>query len=161
LLFAKGDILMGIFINIGIPLFFMAIIIQRLKRMKEIIIQTRKKYVEIAIASIVFLAIIYLFANTWIHYVIGILGTLMFVTMWLAQGITPEGFLSMYKYKERISWDEIEKIIVIESKDIKIKLSGGFMQQTFCFKKSEYDKVITILKEKLPVQTQLETIFHK
>ncbi|WP_291579697.1 hypothetical protein [Clostridium sp. UBA6640] len=152
---------MDIFINIGIPLFFMSIIIQRLKRMKEIIIQTRKKYVEIAIALIVFITITYLYANTWIHYVIGILGSLMFVTMWLAQGITSEGFISMYTYKERILWNEIEKIIVIKSKDIKIKLSGGFMQQTFYFKKSDYDKVITILEEKLPVQTQLETIFRK
>lgn len=152
---------MDIFINIGIPLFFMNIIIQRLKRMKEILIQTRKKYVEIIIVSIVFITITYLYANTWIHYVIGILAILMFVTMWLAQGVTSEGFISMYKYKEKISWDQIENVIVIKSKDIKIKLSGSFMQQTFYFKKSDYDKVIIILKEKLPVQARLETIFHK
>lgn len=152
---------MDIFINIGIPLFFLSIIIRRLKRMKEIIIQTRKKYVQIAIALIVFITITYLYASTWIHYVIGVLGILMFVTIWLAQGITSEGFISMYTYKERILWNEIEKIIVIKSKDIKIKLSGAFMQQTFYFKKSDYDKVITILEEKLPAQTQLETIFHK
>lgn len=152
---------MDIFINIGIPLFFMNIIIQRLKRMKEIVIQTRKKYVEIIIVLIVFITITYLYANTWIHYVIGILAILMFATMWLAQGITSEGFISMYKYKEKIPWDEIENVVVINSKDIKIKLSGSFMQQTFYFKKSDYDKVIIILKEKLPVQARLETIFYK
>ncbi|MBU3103974.1 hypothetical protein [Clostridium gasigenes] len=40
--------------------------------------------------------------------------------------------------------------MVISSKDIKIELSGGFMEQTFHFKTSDYDKVMTILKEKIP-----------
>ena len=153
---------MDIFINMGISLLLMNIIIQRLKRIKKIIIQTRKKYVEVIIASIVFITITYLYANTWVHYMIGILAIVMFVTMWLAQGVTSEGFISMYKYKEKITWDEIENVIVIKSKDIKIKLSGRFfMQQTFYFKKSDYDKVIIILKEKLPVQSRLETIYYK
>ena len=70
-------------------------------------------------------------------------------------------FISMYKYKEIILWNEVEKVMIICSKDIKIKVSDGFMQQTFHFKKSDYDKVSTILKEKLPIRSQLQTICNK
>jgi len=157
----QGGILMDMLINIFIPLSFMAIIIQRLRRIKEIIIQTRKKYVEIIIVLIVFISITYFYANTWIHYVVLLLAILTFVSMWLAEGITAKGFISMYRYKQRILWNEIEKVEVISSKHIKIKVSGGFMQQTFYFKKGNYDKVIAILKEKLPVQAQVQTISDK
>ncbi len=107
---------------------------------------------------IVLISIIYFYANTWIHYVTGILAILMFISMWLAQGIISKGFISMFKYKEIILWNEIEKVIIINSKNIETKVSGGFVQQTFYFKKSDYDKVISILKENLHRQAQLQTI---
>ncbi|MBU5269459.1 hypothetical protein [Clostridium cochlearium] len=46
--------------------------------MKELIIPTRKTYMEIItmiFSVIVFMYIMYAYANTWIHYVIGVLGT--------------------------------------------------------------------------------------
>ncbi|MBU3132367.1 hypothetical protein KPL40_07850 [Clostridium gasigenes] len=143
---------MGV-IDIVIPLFFIAIILKQLRYIKELIISTRKSYVEIIIVLvgvIIFVGIIYFYANTWIHYITGILGVFMFVSMWIKQGISSKGFISMYRYKELILWNEIEKVMVISSKNIKIELSGGFMEQTFHFKKSDYDKVMTILKEKIP-----------
>ncbi|MBU3107028.1 hypothetical protein [Clostridium gasigenes] len=143
---------MGV-IDIVIPLFFIAIILKQLRYIKELIISTRKSYMEIIIvlfAVIIFLGIIYFYANTLIHYITGILGTFMFVSMWIKQGINSKGFISMYRYKEIILWNEIEKVMVISSKDIKVELLGEFMEQTFHFKKSDYDKVMTILKEKIP-----------
>ncbi|NKF05729.1 hypothetical protein J1C67_16740 [Clostridium gasigenes] len=143
---------MGV-IDIVIPLFFIAIILKQLRYIKELIISTRKSYVEIItvlFAVIIFIGIIYFYANTWMHYITGILGIFMFVSMWIKQGINSKGFISMYKYKEIILWNEIEKVMVISSKDIKIELSGRFMEQTFHFKTSDYDKVMTILKEKIP-----------
>lgn len=151
-------------INIIIPLVFIAIILKQLRYIKELIIPTRKSYVEVIIVLfgvIIFMCIIYFYANTRLHYVTGILGIFMFVSMWIKQGINLKGFISMYKCKEIISWNEIEKVMVISSKDIKVKVSGGFMQQTFYFKKSDYDKVITILKENLPKQAKLQTILNK
>lgn len=44
----KGDFLMSVF-NIVIPLFFIVIILKQLKYMKQLIIPTRKNYVEIII----------------------------------------------------------------------------------------------------------------
>ncbi|MBU3090016.1 hypothetical protein [Clostridium gasigenes] len=143
---------MGV-IDIVIPLFFIAIILKQLRYIKELIIATRKSYVEIItvlFAVIIFIGIIYFYANTWMHYITGILGIFMFVSMCVKQGISSKGFISMYRYKELIVWNEIEKVMVISSKDIKIELSGGFMEQTFHFKKSDYDKVMIILKEKIP-----------
>jgi hypothetical protein len=61
----------------------------------------------------------------------------------------------MYKYKRVILWNEIGRIEIISSNDIKVKLYGSFMEQTFHFKKSSYDKVIGIIKENLPIQAQL------
>ena len=140
-------------IDIIIPLFFIMIILKQLRYIKELIISTRKSYAEIIIVLfvvIIFIGIIYFYANTWIHYITGILSIFTFVSMWIKQGINSKGFISTYKYKEIILWNEIEKIIVINSKDIKLELSGKFMEQTFHFKKSDYDKVMTILKEKTP-----------
>lgn len=153
-----------IIIDIVIPLFLVAIIIKQLRYINRLIIPTRKSYIEIIIVLfgvIIFISIIYFYANTWIHYVTGILAIFMFVSMWIKQGIISEGFISMYKYKEIILWNEVEKVMIICSKDIKIKVSGGSMQQTFHFKKSDYDKVSTILKEKLPIRSQLQTICNK
>ncbi len=67
----------------------------------------------------------------------------------------------MYRYKELILWNEIEKVQVTNSKDVKVKLFGGFMEQTFHFKTSDYHKVINILKEKLPVEAELEINNYK
>lgn len=145
--------------NIVIPLFFIVIILKQLRYMKQLIIPTRKGYVEIIIlliCVIIFSCIIYFYANTWIHYVTGVLGILMFLSIWIKQGISSKGFISMYKYKEIILWNEIEKAVITNSNDIKIKVLGGFMEQTFHFRKSDYDKVITILKENLPKQSKLQ-----
>lgn len=150
-------------IDIIIPLFFIAIILKQLRFIKELIIPTRKRPLEIIIVLsgvIIFTWIIYFYANTFIHYIIGILGIFIFVLMLIKEGIISKGFLSNYRYKEIILWNEIKKVIVINSKDIKVTVSGGFMQQTFHFKKNDYHKVITILNENLPPLSQLELIFN-
>ncbi len=67
----------------------------------------------------------------------------------------------MYRYKEIILWNEIEKVQLTNSKDVKVKLFGGFMEQTFHLKTSDYQKVINILKEKLPVEAELEINNYK
>lgn len=148
--------------DIILPFIFLAIIIKELKYKKQLILPTRKTYLEIitvVLSVIILILITYFYAKTWLHYVTGGLGVFMFISIWIKEGISSKGFISMYKYKELILWNEIEKVIVISSNDIKIKVSGGFMQQTFNFKKSDYDKVITILKENLDTKAQLQTIF--
>lgn len=155
---------MDTIINIIIPLIFMAIIFKQLKYIKELIIPIRKSYAEIIFflfSVVILIWIIYKYSNNHIHYVIGILAIIMFISIWIKQGISSKGFISMYKNKEIILWNEIGKVTVLKSKDITIKLYGGFMEQTFHFKNSDYDKIIAILKENLPVLSDLEIIDYK
>lgn len=144
-------------IDIIIPLLFIAIILKEIGYIKGLLIATRKSFIEIVtvvLSIIIFIGITYIYGKGLIHYVTGVLAVFMFISMWIKQGISLKGFISMYKYKDVISWEEIDKVIISSSKDIKVKLLGGFMEQTFYFKKSDYDKVITILKEKLPNKIQ-------
>lgn len=145
--------------DIIISLFFIVVILKQLKHLNELLIPTKKRYVEIItvlLSVFIFVYIIYFYANTWIHYIIGVLGIFMFISMWIKQGITLKGFTSMYKYKEIILWSEIEKVMVINSKDIKVKLFGDFMEQTFYFKKSDYSNVIDMIEENLSKQAKLQ-----
>lgn len=146
-LITKVMIIMGIF-DIIILLFFIVVILKQLKHMKELLIPIKKTYAEIItvlFGILIFAYIIHNYANTWFHYIIGVLAIFMFISMWIKQGITLKGFTSMYKYKEIILWNEIEKVIVTNSKDIKVKLFGNFKEQTFYFKKSDYSKIIDMI----------------
>lgn len=150
--------------DIIIPMLLILIILKQIRYVKALIIPTRKRPIEIVIvlfSIIIFIGIMYFYANIWIHYVIGILGIFTFISTWIKEGISPKGFISMYRYKEIILWNEIEKVQVTNSKDVKVKLFGGFMEQTFHFKNSDYDKVITIIKENLPVEADLQISFDK
>ena len=146
--------------DIFIPLLFIAGILKQIRYIRALIMPTRKSFVDVIcvlVGMIILISITYFNAKTCIHYVAAVLGVLMYVSMWIKQGINSKGFISMYRYKECILWNEIEIVNIISSKDIKIKLTGVFTEQTFRFKKSDYDKVITILKENLPKQVQLQT----
>lgn len=148
-------------INIVILLLFISIILKELKHIKNLIIPTRKSHLEIItilFGIIAMLIIMYLYAKALIHYITGVLGILMLICMWLKKGISPQGFIGMSRGKELISWDKIEKVNVLRSKDIKIALFGGFMERTFNFKNDDYDKVIDILKENLPYNADLQIV---
>lgn len=148
-------------IDIIIPLVLIAITFKQLMYIKELLVPIKKSSTEIIsilFGIIVLLAIISYYSNKWIHYITGILAITMFVSIWIKQGISPKGFISMYKNKEIIFWREIGKVTIINSKDVTIKLYGGFMEQTFHFKNSDYEKIITILKKNLPVLSDLEII---
>ncbi len=147
--------------NVIITLFLIAIISKQLKYIKELIIPTRKGSLEI-IAIIIFIfvliIIMYFYAKTTLHYIVGFLGILTLISMWMKQGISSRGFLSMSRGQELIKWSEINKVTVLTSNHIKVTLSGGFMQQSFHFRKKDYDKLSMILKENLMAKSELKII---
>lgn len=146
-------------IDIIIPILLLMILLKQLNYIKKLLIPIRKSYIEtifVLIGVIIVISITYFYANKWIHYIIGILASSTYVCMWIKQGINSKGFVSMYRYKETISWNEIEKVIVTSSKDVKVKLFGNFMEQTFHFKNDDYEKVLTFLKENLPKEARLQ-----
>ncbi len=100
---------MNIF-EIIIPVLFISIILKQLRYMKGLIIATRKRPIEvitILFGIMIIIGIMYFYANTWIHYIIVVVGLLMLLSIWIKQGINSKGFISMYTYKERIVWNEI------------------------------------------------------
>lgn len=148
-------------INIAILLLFISITLKELKHIKSLIVPTRKSFPEIItilFSIIVISSITYLYANSPIHYITGVLSIFMFICMWLKKGIIPQGFISMSRGQELIAWDKIERVIILSSKDIKVNLFGSFMEQTFNFKNDDYDKVIDILKEKLSYNADIQII---
>lgn len=136
-------------------LFFILITIKKIKDIKNIEIFSAKTYLQIVIVISVFAVITYLYANKNTHYILAITASMMFITMWLAQGITSDGFLSNYKHKQFIKWDEISKVVIFHNKNIKIQIIGDFMEQNFYFKNDDYKKIINVLNQKLPAKTQI------
>lgn len=128
------------------------LILKQLKYIKQLLLPTKKSILDIVVVIIAVCVlgfIPYKYANNWINYLIGILGIILFVTMWLKEGITSKGFTSMYRYKDVILWNEIEKFDVRKTNNVKITLFGKFMEQSFKFKKEDYDMVINIMKDNL------------
>lgn len=149
--------------NIIILLLFIMIILKQIRYIKKLIIPTRKCCIEIItvlFSGSILIGIMYFYAQTFTDYLMGILGIFMFISIWIKQGISKDGFISMYRYKEIILWKEIEKVKIIKSRNIKIELTGSFMEQTFNFKKNDYSKILNILNEKLPEKAQLQEIIN-
>lgn len=139
-------------IKIIIFLLLILLISKQLKYINQLLFPTRKSILEIVIVIIsvcVIGFITYKYGKNWIDYLFGNLGIILFVTMWLKEGITSKGFTSMYRYKEVILWNEIEKFDVHKTHNVKITLFGKFMEQSFKFKNEDYDKVINIMKDNL------------
>ncbi|NMB10235.1 MAG: hypothetical protein GX982_06025 [Tissierellia bacterium] len=141
--------------------FFIAISIQKLKYLKKIKIKTKKtilEYVVVGICVTIFALIIYKFANTNIHYFIGFLGILLFMLTWYTQGITEEGFVSNAKIKEFIKWNEIDKIIIYNSDNSKIKLIGNFLDPIFYFTKEDLKRAEKLINLKVDSHTIIEKL---
>lgn len=146
-------------INIIIILLFIVMFLKQLKCIKELIIPTRKRYTEIIIVLltiIIVAGITYFYAKTVLHYITGVLGNVIFVSMWFKEGITSKGFVRNARGEELIEWNKINKVIITSSKDIKVILIGGFIGQTMYFKKSDYDKVFNIIRVNLPIKADVE-----
>ncbi|MGL5245927.1 MAG: hypothetical protein ACRC7R_12195, partial [Sarcina sp.] len=139
-------------IRIIVILLLILLISIQLTYIKELILPTRKSIVEIVVVIIsvcVMGFITYRYANNFINYFIGVLGIILFITIWLKEGITSKGFTSIYSYKKNILWNEVEKFDIHKAKNIKITLFGNFMEQSFKFRSEDYHKLMNILNDNL------------
>lgn len=125
---------------------------------KKLLIKIRKTKFDNLVflfGILVLVLIIYFYAKTYINYLIGILGIIMFISMFIKSGITEEGFSEMRKGVGIIKWDEIRKITFINKDRIKIILNGKFGEEIFYFDTKDYKKILTILREKLPGKAEI------
>ncbi|GAA0738583.1 hypothetical protein [Clostridium oceanicum] len=152
--------------NIFIFLAFISVIFMYLTYIKKIIIPTRKRPLEIIVLSFViaiFIWIMYSYANVWWHYIFGIVCIIGFTLSCIIEGVTSKGFIRLIiRDRTIILWKQIDKAIVINyPDDVKVKLFGNFMEQTFHFKKSDYDKVINMLHENLPIEAEIQILIGR
>lgn len=137
-----------------ISIFLIVLLVMYLRQVKTLVIPIRNGITEIVIvvlSVLSFLGITIYFANKRGHYLICLLAIGAFLVMWMKQGIASQGFLSINRGREKILWNEIEKVVVkIYSKEVKVEVYGKFMTQKFSFKKDDYGKIIKILEDKLP-----------
>ncbi len=125
---------------------------------RGLIIPQRMNPLEISLSEMIFLFIIIFYAGNLTHYFFGLLVMVMFALMVLAQGITEYGFISMYRFKKKILWGEIQKVDVILTNKVKVIVSGGFMQQSFYFKKNDGNRILALLKKELPLESSLNIL---
>ncbi|MHB9941869.1 hypothetical protein CF065_09600 [Clostridium sporogenes] len=131
---------------------FVGIIFKEFKIVSQLVIKTEKKLIEtilLIIGIVVFFYITYIYAKNQMHYLLGILGTILYVGAYLENGITSKGFVSSYRYLQFVPWDKIEKVHINKGKSIKVSYSGNGGTNRLYFKNKDYDKIIKLLNEKL------------
>lgn len=126
--------------------------LKQFKYLKDLQLSTAKTFFDIII--IIFMLVVlsflmYRYASTLSHYLAGTIGMVLFIVMSIKEGVTDKGFVSLYRYKEFIPWNEIENVDIKKGKYIKITLFGKFMEQSFKFNRKDYDKLMEIMKDKL------------
>lgn len=145
-------------IDIAILLFFISMFIEKLILKRKLIIRTSKNYTEniIFLLSITFfIGMTFFGAKTWIHYLIGSLGIIWFICMWTQEGITTEGFISMRRPQRIRKWNEISELRIVIKENIKITIMGVLGEEILYFKKTDYSKIIDIIKNNLPIKANL------
>ncbi|EDU38791.1 hypothetical protein B2H94_02865 [Clostridium sporogenes] len=131
---------------------FVGIIFKEFKIVNQLVIKTEKKLIEtilLIIGIVVFFYITYIYAKNQMHYLLGILGTILYVGVYLKNGITSKGVVSSYRYLQFVPWDKIEKVHINKRKSIKVSYSGNGGTNRLYFKNKDYDKIIELLNEKL------------
>lgn len=150
--------------GLGILLLLIMIFIQIIFKGKLIIKARKNKIDTIVFVLTLFslIRIIYFYAKTYSHYIIGILAIINITFMWMNSGITKKGFSSMKCGLGIRKWDKISKITFLHKaylhKDyIKVILTGNFKtrEEVFYFDKKEYTKIMDIKREKLGIKTEV------
>ena len=140
-------------LNILVGIFFLYIIIRHIHSLIHLKVKAINQKLEsfIMIVSIIALVIfVYFYSDTISFYIIGTLAIIGFISIFLDKGICENGFVRQYRSYELIKWENISKVTVSCEKHIKIELIGDFIECSLYFKLSDYDKIMAILKEKVP-----------
>lgn len=142
--------------DIIVFLLFAGTIAYHLKCLKDLIIPTRKKIGEIMVLMagvIVILGITHLKAKVWIHYLLGILGAILLVLSIFRAGITSKGIsYTRSFYGFLVSWDKLKSVQVYLDDDVKVSFSGhGYT--TLYFRKDDYNKILSLLREHLSMDS--------
>lgn len=133
--------------------FFIITILYCLNDIRGLIIPARKQTVEIifiVIGSMFLMGVTYLYGKTWVHIIIGILGTAFFILSWARKGITLKGF-NVIRGIRSGSWDNVKNVQVSLGNYVKVSfITRNLNENIHYYKQEDYDRIITLLLEHLP-----------
>jgi hypothetical protein len=136
--------------------FFIIIIVDCLNDIRGLIIPARKQTLEIiflVMGSMVILGITYLYAKTWFHIILGILGVVYLILSWSKKGITRKGFNSIRNigYFGFGSWNNLKSVQVSLKNDVMVSfINRRSYEDIHYYKIEDYNRIITLLLENLP-----------
>ena len=134
-------------------IFFIIMIVDCIKDIRDLIIPARKQTLDIiflVISITVILGITYLYANTWVHIILGILGSVFLILTWAKKGITRKGFNSI-RYFGSGKWNNLKNVQVSLKNDVKVSfIERASYEDIHYYKIEDYDRIITLLLENLP-----------
>lgn len=129
------------------------IIFKDFKISKDLVIKSKKKITE-KVLFLVGIGVIsyinYAYATMWTHYLLGVLIIVLYVIDYFKSGITSNGFASVYRGLQFISWNKIQEVHINKGKNIKVSYSGDGFHHSLYFEIKDYDKIVEFLNEKLP-----------
>lgn len=131
---------------------FVGITFKEFKIVNQLVIKTEKKLIETIFLIIgigIFFYITYIYAKSQIHYLLGILGTILYIGVYLKNGITSKGFVSSYRYLQFVPWNKIEEVHINKGKSIKVSYSGNGGSNRLYFKNKDYEKIVEFLNKNL------------
>lgn len=140
-------------INWIIAVLFTIIIFKEFKVLKELVIRTRKGFIEkifFLIGVGVIFYITYAYGRTKMHYLLGALGEILYVVSYFKTGITESGFSAIFRGARLISWDKVQKVCISKDKDVQVSYSGNTFYYTLYFRNKDYDAIIAFINKKLP-----------
>ncbi|MFZ7119884.1 MAG: hypothetical protein ACOWWH_02890 [Eubacteriaceae bacterium] len=134
-------------------IFLLLIIIECIRDIRNLIISAEKQKIDIVIvliSTVILLSITYLYANTWFHNIIGILGASIPIIGWASKGITTKGFRSIARLGYWTNWNNLKKVQVTIENKIKVTFYNRYLQYDIhYYKKDDYNRIITLLRENL------------
>lgn len=132
-------------------LFFIIIILDCFNDIRGLIITARKQKIDIiflVIGSAVLLGITYLYAKTWFHNILGVLGVLILILSWARRGITRKGFNSIKGFGSG-NWKTLKNVQVSLKNEVKVSFINSSREDIHYYKVEDYDRIITLLLENL------------
>ena len=131
---------------------FILIIIYYFNNIRDILIPTDKSMLEVVTVtlSIAFtLYITFTFGVNILHYLIGVLGTIILALGLFRRGITKNGFQSM-RGLHTGSWDRISAVNIEKSDSVKISFtSQSFFYEVQYYSWEYYEDILELLEKNL------------
>ena len=140
--------LVDVIVLLGLTL----IIIRYIMDVRELVIPTKKRKIEIiglTIGTLVVLWLMYRYANLISHYIVGVLGIVTIHLTVFRLGMTSRGFKGNRRGPFTWTWDKLSSVRVTINKDIKIKFYRKYTFDIHIYKIEDYDSLMEILRENL------------